>query len=50
MRVDVNPSTEKVAVTDSQANRYSEPLGTDPYAATRDAVFRCAVEIGSRMV
>ena len=51
MRVDVRPDMTHMIVACAGIGPviFNEPAGTDPYAATRDVVFRCAVDIGRRM-
>ena len=41
--------TERTSATTNTGQRFTEWLGTDPYAATRRAIVRAAAEIGRGM-
>jgi hypothetical protein len=41
--------TERTSATTNTGQRFTEWLGTDPYAATRRAIVRAAAEIGRSM-
>ena len=49
MLVNVNEIHKRVEAVSATSGETVYFDGTDPYAATRDAVFLCAVEAGKRM-